>query len=219
MGACLFSFLLGMATLTIILLSLKHHRLNMAQYMKFMPDGHLKVFEWKLEIWSEVADLLTDQEYGNCIYPLACGRNAICSNYQQCSCPVSNPHTIDYFRAVNDRLPNHGCSAVTPLTCNAIQDHVFISLQDVTYYDYSTTEHYENSTTYMENVSMERCKQACLNNCSCESAFLQYLNASSGACFLPSEILTMKTVDPYFNVTAFIKVQRSQKPKKSHQLQ
>ncbi|KAJ0662230.1 putative bulb-type lectin domain-containing protein [Helianthus annuus] len=52
-----------------------------AQYMKFMPDGRLKVFEWKLEIWSEVADLLTDKEYGNCTYPLACERNAICSNY------------------------------------------------------------------------------------------------------------------------------------------
>ncbi|KAJ0662234.1 putative protein kinase RLK-Pelle-SD-2b family [Helianthus annuus] len=187
------------------------------QYMKFMPDGHLKVFEYTLEGWSEVADLLTDEEYGNCTYPLACGRNAICSNYQQCSCPVSNPHTIDYFRAVNDRLPNQGCSAVTPLTCNAIQDHVFISLQHVTYYDYSTTEHYDNSTTYMENVSMERCKQACLNNCSCKAAFFHYyLNASSGDCFLPSEIFSMKTVDPYFNVTAFIKVQRSQKPKKSH---
>ncbi|KAJ0475333.1 putative protein kinase RLK-Pelle-SD-2b family [Helianthus annuus] len=57
---------------------------------------------------------------------------------------------------------------------------------------------------------MERCKQACLNNCSCKAAFFHYyLNPSSGACFLPSEIFTMKTVDPYFNVTAFIKVQRS----------
>ncbi|KAJ0713720.1 putative non-specific serine/threonine protein kinase [Helianthus annuus] len=186
-----------------------------AQYMKFMPDGHLKVFEWQddeytLGGWSEVADLITNEKYGNCTYPLACGRNAICSNYQQCSCPVSNPFTIDYFRAVNDRLPNQGCSAVTPLTCNAIQDHVFISLQDVTYYGNSTTGNY-NSTTYMENVSMERCKQACLNNCSCKAAFF-----SSGACFLPSEIFTMKTVDAYLNVTAFIKVQRSQKPKKSH---
>ncbi|KAJ0847480.1 putative protein kinase RLK-Pelle-SD-2b family [Helianthus annuus] len=195
-----------------------------AQYMKFMPDGHLKVFESK-EGWPEVSDLLTNGRYGNCIYPLACGRNAICSNNQQCSCPVSNPHTIDYFRAVNDRLPNLGCSAVTPLTCNAIQDHVFISLQNVTYYDYSvhsTTEHYDYSTTYMENVSMERCKQACLNNCSCKAAFFQYyLNASSGACFLPSEIFTMKTIDPYYNTIAFIKVQRppssmSQKPKKKN---
>ncbi|KAJ0475355.1 putative protein kinase RLK-Pelle-SD-2b family [Helianthus annuus] len=185
-----------------------------AQYMKFMPDGHLKVFEYTLEGWSEVADLLTDEEYGNCTYPLACGRNAICSNNQQCSCPVSNPHTIDYFTAVNDRLPNLGCSAVTPLTCNAIQDHVFISLQNVTYYDYSTTEYYDYSTPYMENLSMERCKQACLNNCSCKAAFFQNVT-----CFLASEIFTMKTIDPFYNTIAFIKVQRSpsstsQKPKK-----
>ncbi|KAJ0713730.1 putative protein kinase RLK-Pelle-SD-2b family [Helianthus annuus] len=183
-----------------------------AQYMKFMPDGHLKVFQLK-EDWSVVADLLTDEEYGNCTYPLACGRNAICSNYQECSCPVSNPHTIDYFRAVNDRLPNLGCSAVTPLTCNDIQDHAFISLQNVSSYGYSTTE-------YTEIESMERCKQACLSNCSCKAAFFQYgLNASSGYCFLASEIFTMKTIDPHYNTIAFIKVQRSpsstsQKPKK-----
>ncbi|KAJ0847526.1 hypothetical protein HanPSC8_Chr13g0546271 [Helianthus annuus] len=30
-----------------------------AQYMKLMPDGHLKVFEWKLEEWKLIKDLTT----------------------------------------------------------------------------------------------------------------------------------------------------------------
>ncbi|KAJ0475347.1 putative protein kinase RLK-Pelle-SD-2b family [Helianthus annuus] len=50
------------------------------------------------------------------------------------------------------------------------------------------------------------------------SFFRNDFNDPSGDCLLPSEIFTMKTVNPYRNVTAFIKVQRSQKPKKSHQI-
>nr|XP_043625692.1 G-type lectin S-receptor-like serine/threonine-protein kinase SD2-5 [Erigeron canadensis] len=182
------------------------------QYMKFMPDGRLKVFEWRSGSWSEVADLFTDKRYGECTYPFSCGRNAICTNKQQCSCPVSSPHMIDYFRPVNDRQPNLGCSEITPLTCNATQkDHVFIPLQNVSFYSYSPREtkaRYSYSPPDMKDVSLEICKQACLNNCSCKAAFFQYdSNASSGDCFLPSEIFTMKTIDPYFHATSFIKVQ------------
>ncbi|KAJ0669745.1 putative protein kinase RLK-Pelle-SD-2b family [Helianthus annuus] len=180
-----------------------------AQYMKFMPDGHLKVFELKEE-WSEVADLLTDDGYGECSYPLACGRNGICSNKQQCSCPASSPE--DYFRAVNDQQPRLGCYAITPLTCNSTQDQHFITLENVQLSGYKTAD--------MTDVSIDTCKHACLNNCSCNATLFQYhFNASSGNCFLRSEIFTMKTVGPYLNATAFIKVQRStssasQKPKK-----
>ncbi|KAJ0496158.1 putative protein kinase RLK-Pelle-SD-2b family [Helianthus annuus] len=51
------------------------------------------------------------------------------------------------------------------------------------------------------------------------SFFRNGFNDSSGDCLLPSQIFTMKTVNPYRNVTTFIKVQRSQKPKKSHQIE
>ncbi|MFS8000995.1 putative S-locus glycoprotein [Helianthus anomalus] len=73
-----------------------------AQYMIVMPDGHLQVFEWHLEEWNVINDLMIEQ----CSYPLACGRNAICSTSQQCSCPGP----------VNDRQLNRGCSEITPLT-------------------------------------------------------------------------------------------------------
>ncbi|KAL9993894.1 putative non-specific serine/threonine protein kinase [Helianthus debilis subsp. tardiflorus] len=173
-----------------------------AQYMKFMPDGHLKVFELK-EGWSEVADLLTDEPYGECNYPLACGRNAICSNKQHCSCPSSSP---DYFRAVNDRQPNLGCSAITPLTCNDSQDHFFISLQNVSISRYPPPPPPE-----MGDVSMETCKQACLNNCSCKAAvFMPVSDSSYGRCSLPSELFTTISVDQddfRMNASIFIKVQ------------
>nr|XP_043619457.1 epidermis-specific secreted glycoprotein EP1-like [Erigeron canadensis] len=113
-----------------------------AQYMKLMPDGHLRVFEWQLSIgnWKQVDDLLTDFElFGECGYPLACGRNALCMNSvnPQCVCPVSNPAEIEYFRAVNNREPSQGCSEITPLTCNATQVQDFIALDNVTYFTFT----------------------------------------------------------------------------------
>ncbi|KAL9993883.1 putative protein kinase RLK-Pelle-SD-2b family [Helianthus debilis subsp. tardiflorus] len=166
-----------------------------AQYMKFMPDGHLKVFEWK-EGWSEVADLLTNEDYGECTYPLACGRNAICSNKQQCSCPY-------HFRVVNDRLPSLGCYAITPLICTSTQDQHFITIQNVSLFGYSPA--------VMKDVNVETCRQACLNSCSCKAAvFEQDSNISHGKCFLPDDLVSLTVIDPYvakLNAFALIKVQ------------
>ncbi|KAI3816386.1 hypothetical protein L1987_16080 [Smallanthus sonchifolius] len=77
------------------------HKASSAQYMKLMPDGHLKVFEWQGR-WIVTDDLL-NSNLGECNYPMACGKNGLCSGNQQCSCPVSSSPRIDYFRAVNDR--------------------------------------------------------------------------------------------------------------------
>ncbi|MFS8000982.1 putative protein kinase RLK-Pelle-SD-2b family [Helianthus anomalus] len=67
---------------------------------------------------------------------------------------------------------------------------------------------------------MTICKQTCQNNCSCKAAFFQYrLNASSGRCFLLSEIFTMKTVDALdYTALAFIKVQKVTSHRSSHQV-
>ncbi|KAF5777578.1 putative protein kinase RLK-Pelle-SD-2b family [Helianthus annuus] len=169
-------------------------RASSTQYMKLMPDGHLKVFEWQ-ERWLVVADLLNSY-LGECNYPMACGRNALCSGNQQCSClvPVN-------FIAVDERQPNMGCSEITPLTCNAV--HGFITLENVTYF---------NIIADMEKVDIETCKQACLHNCSCVAAIFHYgSNSSSGDCFLPFELFTMMNVDPdanHHNASAFIKIQK-----------
>ncbi|KAK1419757.1 hypothetical protein QVD17_29068 [Tagetes erecta] len=176
-----------------------------AQYMKLMPDGHLRVFEWQSG-WLVVADLLNDF-LGECNYPMACGRNGLCSGNQQCSCPVLSSPRIDYFRPVNDRQPNMGCSEITPITCNDIRDQTFISLENVGYF---------NSIADMEKVDIETCKQACVNNCSCKAALFRYgSDSSSGDCYLPFELFTMMNVDPnviHRNASAFIKVQNVRSP-------
>ncbi|MFS7993777.1 putative non-specific serine/threonine protein kinase [Helianthus anomalus] len=50
---------------------------SLVQYMKLMPDGHLKVFKWQ-ERWLVVADLL-NSFLGECSYPMACGKISVCS--------------------------------------------------------------------------------------------------------------------------------------------
>ncbi|KAI3816384.1 hypothetical protein L1987_16078 [Smallanthus sonchifolius] len=138
-----------------------------AQYMKLMPDGHLKVFEWQGS-WLVVADLFNGY-LGECNYPMACGRNGLCSGNQQCSCPVSGSPRIDYFRAVNDRQPNLGCSAITPLTCNSTQDQTFIALENVMYFSINED---------MERMDIDTCKQAYVVHRN-SSAFIKVQNVRS----------------------------------------
>ncbi|KAI3730389.1 hypothetical protein L1987_61559 [Smallanthus sonchifolius] len=177
-----------------------------AQYMKLMPDGHLQVFKRKSEQWTVLEDLTKGFVEEDCSYPLVCGRNSICSTNQQCSCPGK-----EYFRPVNDRQPNLGCSEITPLTCNSTQDQDFITLDNVTYF---------TSIADMKGVNMETCKLACLNNCSCKAAFFKYYykNASYGECYLPSEIFTMKNDDSHYVSLAFIKVQKVTSHRLSHRV-
>ncbi|KAM0047204.1 putative protein kinase RLK-Pelle-SD-2b family [Helianthus debilis subsp. tardiflorus] len=176
-----------------------------ALYMKLMPDGHLQVFELQSDEWTMVSDVTSDV-VGECDYPLRCGRYSICSTNGQCSCPG-----IEYLRPVNDRQPNLGCYEITPLTCNSTQTQGFITLENVTYFTYIPD---------MKEVSIETCKQACLNNCSCKAAFYHYgWNSTNGKCFLPSELFTMMSVDQlYYNATTFIKVQNVTSHRVSHQV-
>ncbi|KAK9059923.1 hypothetical protein SSX86_020627 [Deinandra increscens subsp. villosa] len=175
-----------------------------AQYMKLMPDGHLRVFQWKAG-WSEVADLLTGDYFKECNYPMTCGRYGICLGNQQCSCLVSTSSNINYFRETKGHQPNLGCSEITTLTCNATQDQLLIELGNIGYFTFIRD---------MKNVDLATCKQACLNNCSCKAALFQYggSDSSSGYCSLPSEVFTMMIVEPdlyyYNNISAaFLKVQ------------
>ncbi|KAK9059937.1 hypothetical protein SSX86_020641 [Deinandra increscens subsp. villosa] len=185
-----------------------------AQYMKLMPDGHLRVFEWLQDDWLVVADLFTEENGLNvCDYPMACGRYGICSGNQQCSCLVSSSSRLEYFRAENDRQPNLGCSEITPLACNATQDQVFIQIENVSYFlSLPNMESYFRSLPNMESVDVETCKQACANNCLCKAAlFGYYYSDSSGDCVLLSEVLTMINFDVDrtnpTNSSAFLKVQ------------
>ncbi|KAK4369046.1 hypothetical protein RND71_012838 [Anisodus tanguticus] len=176
----------------------------LAQYMKLESDGHLKVYEWRSG-WNEVDDLLTGF-YGECYYPMVCGRYGICSR-GQCSCPKSNSNSTTYFRQIDDRQGNLGCSEVTRLTCNDLNNHNFLELKDVDYFTF---------TTDVRNTDINTCKDACLRNCSCKAAlFRSALDSSTGDCYLPSEIFSLANNEKdrtRYDSHAFIKVQVEPEP-------
>ncbi|KAI6674948.1 hypothetical protein NL676_002854 [Syzygium grande] len=120
-----------------------------AQYMKLGSDGHLRVYEFARYIgWNEVADLFT-LSIGFCGYPTACGQYGICSN-GQCSCPASSGWE-SYFRQVNDRQPNLGCSENVPLSCGASQTQSLMELENVTYFSF---------TPDLKDINASSCKEA-----------------------------------------------------------
>ncbi|PWA64335.1 Apple-like protein [Artemisia annua] len=135
------------------------------QFIKLMPNGHLKLFDWQSDEFRVMHDFFSDNNgLGECGYPLACGRNCICSINQQCSCPVSTSHRENYyFRPVDNYNPDLGCSEITPVTCDSKQDQDFVTIENLMCFTYFT------SYPDMDMVNMETCKEACLNNCSCAS--------------------------------------------------
>ena len=62
-----------------------------SQYMKIESDRHVRLYNSQ---WNEVKDVLTGF-IGSCGYPTVCGNYGICTSY---------------FRLINDKRPNHGCS-------------------------------------------------------------------------------------------------------------
>ncbi|KAF9614292.1 hypothetical protein IFM89_017272 [Coptis chinensis] len=151
-----------------------------SQYMKLGGDEHLRVFEW-LSRWKEVADILTG-DLGGYRYPMVCGNYGICSN-GMCSCLGGTSNDTSYFRLLNDRQSGLGCSSITPLSCEAPQYHRLLEVKDAIYFYYP-----DNIT----NTDIESCKQACLNNCSCNVALFQYgSNDSNGNCFMPPQLFSL----------------------------
>ncbi|KAI3465874.1 hypothetical protein Pfo_022537 [Paulownia fortunei] len=172
-----------------------------AQYMRLGPDGHLRVFEWATQ-WREVGDVFTGY-FGECNYPMVCGKYGICSN-GQCSCPRSSSNAVN-FRQINDRQPDLGCAEVIPISCNASSNHSFLDLEDVTYFEF---------TTDIMGTDMNSCKEACLKNCSCKASIFRYgSNSSSGDCYLPSHIFSLMNNEKdltHYNSSVSIKVQIAQ---------
>ncbi|KAG6493811.1 hypothetical protein ZIOFF_048814 [Zingiber officinale] len=171
------------------------------QFMRFESDGHLRIFEWN-QGWQVTADVLG---LDVCAYPMVCGQYGICFN-GQCSCPAGGSASSSYFKPVDGRRISLGCSLVTPLSCQSLQDHRLLTVDDVSYF----TFRYSGAAAF-ENIDEASCKQACLKNCSCKAALFQYGgNVSNGYCFLPTQLFSLQNNQPsltHFNSSAYIKVE------------
>ncbi|XP_074575710.1 G-type lectin S-receptor-like serine/threonine-protein kinase SD2-5 [Curcuma longa] len=173
------------------------------QFMRLEYDGHLRVYEWTwIQGWQVTADVLA---LDVCAYPMVCGEYGICSN-GQCSCPAGESGSSSYFKPIDDRRINLGCSLVTPLSCQSMQDHQLLTVDDVSYFSFKIS-----GAAAFEKIDEASCKQTCLNNCSCKAALFQYSESvSDGYCFLPTQLFSLQNNQPsltYFNSSAYIKVE------------
>ena len=172
-----------------------------AQYMKLGGDGHLRVYQWQesTSTWIEAADLLKGK-IDECGYPLVCGRYGICSQ-GQCFCPPALTNGTSYFKPMNEKQPNQGCSILPPISCHLSQYHTLLELQNIDYFFFRAD---------IRNIQIQICKQACLKNCSCKAALFKYnSSASVGDCCLLSEVFSLKNIDgtSNYSTSLFLKVQ------------
>ncbi|KAK1286556.1 G-type lectin S-receptor-like serine/threonine-protein kinase SD2-5 [Acorus calamus] len=178
------------------------------QYMRLESDGHLKVYQWGesqgLLEWRVVDEFLKFY-VGDCGFPTVCGEYGICSN-KQCSCPSGTDGRSDNFRLLDPRQPNLGCSVVTLLSCQSPEQHHLLPVEDVSYFNYVDT-----GAAALNDTDAETCRTACLKNCSCKAALIQYsVNTSHVDCYLPTQLFSLFNIQPdyvHYNSSAFIKIQ------------
>lgn len=137
------------------------------RFMRLESDGHLRIYERSAEGWKSIFDVMSDglwypSRLSPCNYPTYCGEYGIC-DYGMCSCPLPLDR---YLKPLNDRELYQGCSLVTPLSCQSIQNHRLVVVPNVSYF----IEPYNTEPT-VKGIDENNCMQACLANCSCKAIF------------------------------------------------
>ncbi|XP_058221471.1 G-type lectin S-receptor-like serine/threonine-protein kinase SD2-5 [Rhododendron vialii] len=181
------------------------------RFIVLEPNGHLILYHVDTSYPYTYAvtprgDLLAAiDSLGDCSYPAVCGHYGVCSGGGQCGCPEDSTGTSNYFWPFKQGV---GCAQITLLSCkNGSKYHTFVDLPNVTYFDFVPT---------LFATTIDECKEACLNNCSCKAALFRYdMNVSSGNCSLQSdELYSFMTSSENFGSYASIKVQKVPSQKK-----
>ncbi|PHT54311.1 hypothetical protein CQW23_08773 [Capsicum baccatum] len=96
-----------------------------AQFIKLHPDGNLRLYQWDEKVLR--LEVISDHSLsygGNGGYPTVCGRDGICTGDGRYSLlPEEN-----FFMPPDERKrkKNVGCSQVTSINFNSLQNHSFI---------------------------------------------------------------------------------------------
>ncbi|KAF3340701.1 hypothetical protein FCM35_KLT09545 [Carex littledalei] len=177
------------------------------QYMRLESDGHLRVYDYDNFQWEMVGDLF---HMDDCSYPTVCGHYGICDN-GQCTCPTGT--LGNYFKPVDNRRADLGCTAVTNITCQDVNNHRLLDLNNVSYFN-----SFDNVA--FDTTDEETCKKACLGDCKCKAVMFQSTNGNSlvGRCLTLPEVFSFQNIQPenQFNSTAYIKVQVVPPPSSSN---
>ncbi|CAK9175594.1 unnamed protein product [Ilex paraguariensis] len=166
----------------------------------YIESNPPQVYAWGGSSWGQEQDLLTNNLFGDCGYPMVCGKYGICSD-GQCSCSQQTD-----FSQINFRQPNLGCSLNIPISCDFSQYHKLVELKDIDYFVY-------RSDLRDEMMELEDCMNTCLKNCTCKAAVFAYnSDPLRGGCLLLSEVVSLINIQSSFhlrNSSMFVKVQTS----------
>ncbi|MBA0727257.1 hypothetical protein Golax_000262, partial [Gossypium laxum] len=101
------------------------HVADSANFIQLGSDGHLKAYELKESGW-EGTDLLPIDP---CSYPLACGNYGVCLE-KGCRCPDDvSENEAAFFSPTDLTMPNLGCSAFSPISCESSLLQSFLELR------------------------------------------------------------------------------------------
>ncbi|KAF7140613.1 hypothetical protein RHSIM_Rhsim06G0123400 [Rhododendron simsii] len=182
-----------------------------AQFMRLEPDGHLKVYEWVQSEWKTIVDLLTPS-FGDCGYPMVCGKYGIYSSNGRCGCFAGSRNEV---QQISYKQTNLGCSLVTPISCDHSQYTRLVELKNISYFTLNWRHLYNELD---EKTGLEDCKNACLRNCSCKAALFadtSYNYPATRGCMLLSEVFSLIDDERGSdNTTIFLKVPNA--PSKRH---
>ncbi|CAN4104480.1 unnamed protein product [Withania somnifera] len=185
-------------------------RASLAEFMKLGPDGHLRVYQWNEKAlgFAAIADLLVTYA-GNCGYPMVCGSYGMCTSNGQCSCPPEE----NFFRPLDERRKDLGCSELTSINCNSSQYHSFVELRNTTYFALEFNRELNSNILRFEGKKLEDCRRACLRNCSCKAVVFRYDSDrdTSGSCLLLNEVFSLIGNEDREDKRVFLKVQNSSK--------
>ena len=174
------------------------------KFLKLEAEGYLKIYQVSSGMYRTIVDLIT-ADLGVCQHPLQCGEYGVCRG-GQCSCP-EDEDGVQYFNETQSQLHGHCCSRITALSCGpSLDQHHLMEIKNATYFNVIDLD------AASPNIrDLGECKQACLQNCSCNGAFFRYeKNISDGYCFMPSKILSLREEhipQHNFSTVTFIKVQ------------
>ncbi|PHT43599.1 hypothetical protein CQW23_17624 [Capsicum baccatum] len=120
---------------------------------------------------------------------MICGRYDICTCDGQCSYPPEK----NFFRPLDERKKNVGCSQLTSINCNTLQYHSFIEPRNTTYFAFELNDELASGILWFEGKKMEDCKRTCLRHCSCKAVVLRDDSdgARNGSCLLLNEIVSL----------------------------
>ncbi|KAG5546066.1 hypothetical protein RHGRI_018290 [Rhododendron griersonianum] len=135
------------------------------RFIVLEPNGHLILYlvdtsyPYTYAVMPRKDLLAAIDSLGDCSYPAVCGHYGVCSGGGQCGCPEDSTGTSNYFWPFKQGV---GCAQITPLSCkDGSKYHTFVDLPNVTYFDFVPT---------LFATTIDECKEACLNNCSCKAA-------------------------------------------------